>query len=155
MAWLTAIERRDPYRRSPMDREELIARAEDLKSEWEKLLREFRADEPDWEPLERILPLDWCGSFMFMGYSGEIRLYKHGLTRRYLNVDPEGNTCAYFGETIGYRKIPRERAIEAAFAGLEEMGYTRGGDHQAMRADRRRRLEEAGWTIVNLGPGDD
>lgn len=137
-----------------MDRDELIARLEDLKPEWSKLLREFRADEPDWDPLESLLPIEWCGSFMFMGYVGEIRLYKHGLTRRYLNIDPQGNTYGYLGSADAYERIPREKAIDEVFEGLEEMGYTRDGHHAAMRADRRRRMEESGWTIVDLAPDE-
>jgi hypothetical protein len=41
---------------------------------------------PDWEPLERVVSQDECAEFMYMGRAGEIELYKHRLTRRYLNI---------------------------------------------------------------------
>lgn len=134
-----------------MDRDELITRLQDLEPEYTELLREFGADEPDWGPLEDLIPLAWCGSFMFMGYVGEIRMYKHELTRRYLNIDPQGNTYGYLGTSNEYQRIPTEEAVEAVFEGLEEMGFTRGGDHAAMREERYRRMEAAGWKIIRLG----
>ncbi len=42
--------------------------------------------EPNWQPLERVLPREECELFMYMGRSGEIELYKHCHTRRYLNI---------------------------------------------------------------------
>ena len=49
----------------------------------------------DWMPLERILGVDLCQSFMYMGRSGEIHLYKHIDTRRYLNIGPDGQCYRY------------------------------------------------------------
>jgi hypothetical protein len=43
--------------------------------------------EPDWRPLENAIPPESCEDFMFMGKAGGIVLYKHRLTRRYLNID--------------------------------------------------------------------
>ena len=42
---------------------------------------------PDWRPLENAMPPEFCEEFMFMGKAGDIVLYKHRLTRRYLNID--------------------------------------------------------------------
>jgi hypothetical protein len=42
---------------------------------------------PDWRPLENAIPPDYAEDFMFMGKAGDIVLYKHRLTRRYLNID--------------------------------------------------------------------
>jgi hypothetical protein len=39
-------------------------------------------DKPNWEPLERVLPLRECSDFIYMGHAGEIELYKHYVTRR-------------------------------------------------------------------------
>jgi hypothetical protein len=44
----------------------------------------------DWAPLEHMLGPKLCEHFMFMGRSGELYLYKHVETRRYLNLDAEG-----------------------------------------------------------------
>src|SRR5687768_16032235 len=108
-----------------MDRDEMAAKIEALKPEYEQMLRSMDAHEPDWEPLEKVLPLKWCGGFMFMGYSGHIRIYKHGLTRQYLHVDDRGQTYLYDGEAEIYVKVPKKKAVDLTFAGIEEMGYTR------------------------------
>lgn len=42
--------------------------------------------EPNWEPLEAVIPIEELDGFMYMGSAGEIELYKHRLTRRYLNI---------------------------------------------------------------------
>lgn len=44
-------------------------------------------DKPDWKPLEAELSVTLCVDFMYMGRAGEIVLYKHSVTRRYLNID--------------------------------------------------------------------
>lgn len=42
--------------------------------------------EPNWIPLERVLPASELENYMYMGRAGEIELYKQRLTRRYLNI---------------------------------------------------------------------
>lgn len=49
-------------------------------------------EEPNWEPLERVLPIHQCSDFMYMGRAGEIELYKHYMTRRYLNIARNSQT---------------------------------------------------------------
>jgi len=113
-------------------------------------LTEFNADEDDWAPLEKVLPLEWCAGFMFMGCWGDIRLYKHGFTRYYLNLDSKSRAYAYVGER--YVRTNLECAIERVFEGIEEMGETRSSafDDDAIRR-RHAALAEAGWTVVSLG----
>jgi hypothetical protein len=41
---------------------------------------------PNWAPLERAVPVADLENFMYMGCAGEIELYKHWITRRYLNI---------------------------------------------------------------------
>jgi hypothetical protein len=43
--------------------------------------------EPNWAPLERAVPACELENFMYMGRAGEIELYKHRHTRRYLNIE--------------------------------------------------------------------
>ena len=43
--------------------------------------------EPDWRPLEAVLAPHVCEHFMYMGNVGDLVLYKHRDTRRYLNID--------------------------------------------------------------------
>jgi hypothetical protein len=47
--------------------------------------------EANWKPLESMLGTVRCAGFMFMGRVNGINLYKHGITRSYLNLDDEGN----------------------------------------------------------------
>lgn len=48
--------------------------------------------EPNWKPLEARLGTARCAGFMFMGRANGINLYKHGISRTYLNLDDAG-TC--------------------------------------------------------------
>ena len=115
-------------------------------------------DAPDWEPLEAVLPIEHCDGFMWMGLApGGIRLYKHGITRRYLNLylDPQGAVSAYRYVDGRYVRIAVEVAIEEAFAGIERLGGVYSDDPRAtpydheFRALRDRRLREAGWTVIS------
>ena len=49
---------------------------------------------PNWKALEKKIG-DRCQEFMYMGRVGGINLYKHILTRRYLNLDDLGNCYIY------------------------------------------------------------
>lgn len=137
-----------------MSREEIIEKLEEAGPELAKLLLQHGAHEPDWDPLEKVLPYKQCAGFMFMGYTGDIRMYKHGFTRRYLNVDPKGNTYSYVGESDKYVKVPKSWAIKHAFHGLAQMGVKRTTpfDEKARR-ERRQAMAEAGYTTLVLGPG--
>ena len=42
--------------------------------------------EPNWAALEFVIPACELGDFVYMGRAGEIELYKHRITRRYLNI---------------------------------------------------------------------
>jgi len=66
----------------------------------------------DWMPLERTIGADLCHSFMYMGRSGEIHLYKHIGTRRYLNIASDGQCYRY--SLTGYSPIAREDVIKQA-----------------------------------------
>ena len=47
--------------------------------------------EPNWKPLEDRLGNARCAGFMYMGRVNGINLYKHGISRTYLNLDDAGN----------------------------------------------------------------
>jgi hypothetical protein len=68
--------------------------------------------EPNWIPLELIVPSRELGNFMYMGRSGEIHLYKHIDTRRYLNIAVDGTCFRY--TSAGYQPVKREDAIRRA-----------------------------------------
>ncbi len=135
------------------DRDELIARLEAVKPRLEEILRSHGAHEPDWDPLEKVMPYEWCGGFMFMGYSGLIRMYKHGITRRYLYLDPGGNAYSYIENRKGFVAHNLHSAIEEAFEGLEEQGYDRTTPYDdEVRAERAEKLASAGWTTIRVDP---
>jgi hypothetical protein len=64
---------------------------------------------PDWQVLEDMLGPERCTDFMFMGRAGDLYLYKHIDTRRYLNVAPDGACFRY--TPAGYVPVSRDDAI--------------------------------------------
>ena len=110
-------------------------------------------DPPDWKPLESLLGPALIGQFMYMGRSGAIRLYKHGMTRAYLNVDDHLRTYAYLGGNYGL--IPLARALAAAFQDCEKLGARPevAYDNQ-FRSDRDAALSAAGYRTVTVKPGE-
>lgn len=118
---------------------------------------EFFDDEPDWNPLHVVLPLEWCDGFMWMFRVEEgdavIEMYKHGITRRYLMLDQNNRTYLYTGED--HVQIPVAVAVERVFEGIEEMGWTRETAYdEEFVAEKHRLLREAGWTVISTGaPG--
>ena len=70
---------------------------------------------PDWRPLERAIPSDYAEDFMFMGKAGDIVLYKHRLTRRYLNI--AAVTGKFYRYANGeYVEIDRRQAFDSVYA---------------------------------------
>jgi hypothetical protein len=66
--------------------------------------------EPNWAPLQMVLSDSQCGDYMYMGRTGEIELYKHRFTRRYLNISQEGGRFyRYVGGT--YVEISKSDAL--------------------------------------------
>jgi hypothetical protein len=67
--------------------------------------------EPNWAPLERAVPGTELENFMYMGRAGEIELYKHRITRRYLNIERNSQTFYQYlnGE---YAEISQAVALE-------------------------------------------
>jgi hypothetical protein len=68
-------------------------------------------DEPNWIPLELVVPACELENFMYMGRAGEIELYKHQLTRQYLNIGR--NSHKFYRYLDGkYVEITRAAALE-------------------------------------------
>jgi hypothetical protein len=67
--------------------------------------------EPNWAPLESVVPASELENFMYIGRAGEIELYKHEFTRRYLNI--ERNSHKFYRYLDGkYVEISRAAALE-------------------------------------------
>jgi hypothetical protein len=118
---------------------------------------EFLEGEPDWEPLHVVLPLAWCDGFMWM-YRVEqddniIELYKHGITRHYLNLDQDNRAYRYTGD--GYIQIPVALAVEQVFDGIEETGWSRETRYdEEFVTEKHRKMRGAGWTVISTAaPG--
>ena len=67
--------------------------------------------EPNWIPLELAVPACELDDFMYMGHAGEIELYKHRITRRYLNIGRNSNKFyQYLDEQ--YVEVTQAAALE-------------------------------------------
>jgi hypothetical protein len=76
--------------------------------------RAIEVGKPDWRPLENAIPSDYAEDFMFMGKAGDIVLYKHRLTRRYLNIDAV--TGKFYRYAIDkYVEIDRRQAFDSVY----------------------------------------
>lgn len=123
----------------------------------DQVAEEFLGDEPDWDPLHVVLPLEWCAGFMWMFRVTEgdavIEMYKHGITRRYLMLDQHNRAYLYTGER--HVQIPVALAVEQVFDNIEEMGWTRETAYdEEFVAEKHRQLRAAGWTVISTGtPG--
>jgi hypothetical protein len=60
---------------------------------------------------QRAIPVTDLENFMYMGCAGEIELYKHRITRRYLNIGR--NSQRFYRYLSGeYAEISRTAALE-------------------------------------------
>jgi hypothetical protein len=67
--------------------------------------------EPNWTPLELVLSAGELDDFMYMGRTGHIELYKHRLTRRYLNISSDGGMFYRYSNGT-YVEISRSDALD-------------------------------------------
>jgi hypothetical protein len=60
------------------------------------------------------MPSEFCEEFMFMGKATDIVLYKHRLTRRYLNIDAV--TGKFYRYANGeYIEIDHRQALDSVY----------------------------------------
>jgi hypothetical protein len=77
----------------------------------------------NWKPLEQRLARAQCAGFMFMGRINGICQYKHGLSRRYLNLGDDGRADRYL-DRGRFEEISFEEALAWVVEPLAEMGET-------------------------------
>lgn len=106
--------------------------------------------QPNWKPLEKVLGRTRSAGFMFMERVNGINLYKHGITRTYLNLDDDGN-CYVRGERGCYRRADineelakLEKCLKSLHATLE-MPYD-----ESFIAQKRRVLQQEGISLVTI-----
>jgi hypothetical protein len=104
----------------------------------------------NWEPFEKKLKPAECAGFMFMGRMNGLNLYKHGLTRRYLNLADDGRAFHHLGAGR-FEEIPFEEALRWVVEPLAEMGETLETPYdEEYRARRSEALRAAGWEEVRV-----
>lgn len=69
---------------------------------------------PNWKPLRAVLP-DRIDDFMWMGFDGTIQLYKHRMTRRYLNIDAKTGAFFAFDGKNSYVQVAKDEALRRLF----------------------------------------
>lgn len=79
--------------------------------------------EANWRPLEERLKPAQCVGFMFMGRLNGVTLYKHGLSRRHLNLGDDGRAYRYV-DCGRFAEIPFEKALSWVVEPLAAMGET-------------------------------
>src|SRR4051812_22909483 len=99
--------------------------------------RATRRGTPDWDPLEKLLPLQLCGLFMWMHElrledGATVQAYKHSETRQYLLVDAEGDTWEQL-DSYGYRRMRHSDAIEFVFGPWWLLHHAEDGDRDALK----------------------
>jgi len=106
--------------------------------------------EPNWLPLERRLGRARCVGFMFMGRVNGINLYKHGITRTYLNLDSAGN-CYLPGERGAYVPADWDAELGKLEACLATLGssLTTPYDEEFI-AQKRKALQEQGISLSTV-----
>ena len=83
-------------------------------------MTEMRAN---WKPLENRLGPARCAGFMYMGRLNGIHQYKHGLSRRYLNLRDDGRAFRQL-DRGRFEEIPFSEALAWVAEPLAAMGET-------------------------------
>ena len=106
--------------------------------------------EANWKPLEERLKRAQCAGFMFMGRLNGVNLYKHGLSRRYLNLGDDGRAYRYL-DRGRFEEIPFEEALAWVVEPLAETGETLETPYdEEYRARCSAALRAAGWEELRV-----
>ncbi len=106
--------------------------------------------EANWKPLENRLGAARCAGFMFMGRVNGINLYKHGISRSYLNLDDDG-ICYAAGKPGCYLPANFDQELsklEVLLKGLSatlETSYDEGFMRQ-----KREALRQQGVSLLTI-----
>ncbi len=105
--------------------------------------------DPNWKPLEQRLGPERCSNFMYMGRVHGINLYKHRISRQYLNLADDCRCFEYAG-CHGFREIPFDGALARVEEPLIQIGESPrtayDGPFRATRTEALRKI----WTSERL-----
>ena len=110
----------------------------------------------NWKPLESRLGRKRCVGFMYMGRVNGINLYKHGITRTYLNLDDEGN-CYTVTASGCYSLVDFEFELKKLEETLKSLHATLKTPYDdVFIARKREELMQLGISLltVQAEPGD-
>ena len=106
--------------------------------------------QPNWKPLERVLGRAKCVGFMYMGQTNRINLYKHGISRSYLNLDDSGN-CYVKGERGCYRRADLGQELAKLEKCLKALRATLETPYdESFIAQKRETLRQEGISLITL-----
>lgn len=112
--------------------------------------------ESNWKPLVDKLGEERCVGFMFMGRVNGINLYKHGIARKYLNLDDSGQ-CYACHEKWRFEKTDFDVQLEKLEAVLAQFGETLKTVYDASYIEQKKKaLQRAGipYERIEIQPND-
>jgi hypothetical protein len=100
--------------------------------------------EPNWKPLVDKIGEERCVGFMFMGRVNAINLYKHGIARKYLNLDDSGQCCVC-REKWRFEKADFDAQLGKLEKVLAQLGETLKSVYDESYIEQKRKaLQKAG-----------
>lgn len=106
--------------------------------------------EANWKPLENRLGPARCVGFMFMGRLNGINLYKHGISRTYLNLDDDGN-CYIAGKPGCYLAADFDQEFSKLTKRLKGLGATLETSYdESFMAQKREVLRQHGVSLLTI-----
>ena len=106
--------------------------------------------EANWKPLEHRLGAARCVGFMFMGRVNGINLYKHGISRTYLNLDDDGN-CYVAGKPGCYLAADFDQEFSKLTKCLKGLGGTLETSYdENFMAQKREVLRQHGVSLLTI-----
>jgi len=106
--------------------------------------------QPNWKPLEKMLGRTRCVGFMYMGRANGVYLYKHGITRTYVNLDDDGN-CYVRGEPGCYCQADLNQELAKLEKCLRGFGATLETPYdEDFIAQKREAFRQDGISLVTI-----
>ena len=104
---------------------------------------------PNWQPLIEKLGQERCVGFMYMARINGINLYKHGISRTYLNLDDSGQCFKY--RNTRFEKVDFGEELANLEASLAELGESLQSVYdETYIARKEQALREAGIPLVRV-----